>query len=142
MRCRTAEPRPGRFSNGWSDVDAETFSGLVADALDSMPEEFLAHMQNVDVLVEDWPSREHLAEVDMGPSEYRNLLGLYHGVPLTHRNSYYAALPDTITIFQKPIELQCGDDEDEIRRQVRKTVIHEIAHHYGIDDDRLDELGY
>jgi predicted Zn-dependent protease with MMP-like domain len=80
--------------------------------------------------------------VGLDPHDRSTLLGLYHGVPLTQRNTYYAALPDTITIYQQPIERFCGEDEDEIREQVRHTVIHEIAHHYGISDERLDELGY
>jgi predicted Zn-dependent protease with MMP-like domain len=123
-------------------VDLDAFSQLVAEALDSMPEEFLERMWNVEVLIDDWPTRDQLEEVDLDPSDPSALLGLYHGVPLTNRSSFYAALPDTITIFQRPIERYCGEDADEIRKQVRTTVIHEIAHYYGISDDRLDELGY
>ena len=78
----------------------------------------------------------------MSPRDRGYLLGLYHGVPLTHRGAFYSALPDRITIFQKPIERLAGEDEDAIREQVRHTVIHEIAHYYGISDERLDELGY
>ncbi len=123
-------------------MQEERFSDLVADALDTLPEEFLERMENVEVLIEDWPTRDDLEEVGLDPRDKASLLGLYHGVPLTHRGQFYSALPDRITIFQKPIERLCGDDEDEIREQVRHTVIHEIAHYYGIDDDRLDELGY
>jgi len=115
---------------------------LVADALDSMPEQFLERMWNVEVLIEDWPTRDELEDVGLDPRDRRSLLGLYHGVPLTQRHTYYASLPDTITIFQKPIEHLCGDNAEEIRRQVRHTVIHEIAHYYGISDERLDELGF
>jgi len=107
-----------------------------------MPEEFLERMFNVEVLIEDWPTRDQLEEVGLDPRDPSALLGLYHGVPLTNRSSFYAALPDTITIFQQPIERYCGEDADEIREQVRHTVIHEIAHYYGITDERLDELGY
>jgi predicted Zn-dependent protease with MMP-like domain len=123
-------------------VELEAFSQLVAEALDSMPEEFLERMFNVEVLIEDWPTRDQLEEVGLDPRDPSALLGLYHGVPLTNRSSFYAALPDTITIFQQPIERYCGEDADEIREQVRHTVIHEIAHYYGITDERLDELGY
>jgi predicted Zn-dependent protease with MMP-like domain len=123
-------------------VDLQAFSQLVAEALDSMPEEFLERMFNVEVLIEDWPTRDQLEEVGLDPRDPSALLGLYHGVPLTNRSSFYAALPDTITIFQQPIERYCGEDADEIREQVRHTVIHEIAHYYGITDERLDELGY
>ena len=122
-------------------MDYETFAGLVADALDSLPQEFLDRLENVEVLIEDWPSREDLEEVGMEPREKASLLGLYHGVPLTHRGVFYSSLPDTITIYQKPIERVAGEDEERIREQVRHTVVHEIAHYYGITDERLDELG-
>jgi predicted Zn-dependent protease with MMP-like domain len=124
-------------------MDQDAFSTLVAEALDSLPEEFLVRMENVEVLIEDWPSSDDLERAGLDPRRDRaSLLGLYHGVPLTHRGAFYSALPDTITIFQKPIERLCGDDDDAIRDQVRHTVIHEIAHYYGISDERLDELGY
>ena len=123
-------------------MDEGTFAELVADALDSLPDEFLERMVNVQVTIEDWPSREDLEEVGLSLRDKSSLLGLYHGVPLTRRDTFYSALPDRITIYQKPIERQAGDDEDEIREQVRHTVIHEIAHYYGITDERLDELGY
>jgi predicted Zn-dependent protease with MMP-like domain len=123
-------------------MDERTFARLVAEALDSLPEEFLERMENVEVLIEDWPSRDDLELAGFSARDRGSLLGLYHGVPLTERGAFYSALPDRITIFQKPIERLCGDDEDEIREQVRHTVIHEIAHYYGISDERLDELGY
>ena len=123
-------------------MDYETFAGLVADALDSLPEEFLARMENVEVLIEEWPSRDDLEAAGLEPGARTSLLGLYHGVPLTRRGSGYSALPDRITIYQKPIERICGEHDAEIREQVRHTVIHEIAHYYGISDERLDELGY
>ena len=122
-------------------MDYETFAGLVADALDSLPEEFLQRMENVEVLIEDWPSPEDLEKAGMGPRDRASLLGLYHGVPLTHRGASYSSLPDTITIYQKPIERAAGEDEARIREQVRHTVVHEMAHYYGITDDRLEELG-
>jgi len=123
-------------------VDEGTFAELVADALDSLPEQFLESMVNVEVTIADWPSREDLEEAGLSPRDKSSLLGLYHGVPLTHRGSAYSALPDRITIYQRPIEREAGEDEVEIREQVRRTVIHEIAHYYGITDERLDELGY
>ncbi len=123
-------------------MDYDSFAGLVADALDSLPEKFLERMVNVEVTIEDWPSRDDLEEVGLSPRDRNSLLGLYHGVPLTHRGAFYSALPDRITIYQKPIERAAGQDEDEIREQVRHTVIHEIAHYYGISDGRLNELGY
>jgi predicted Zn-dependent protease with MMP-like domain len=123
-------------------VDEGTFAGLVADALDSLPEQLLERMENVELTIADWPSREDLEEVGLSPRDRNSLLGLYHGVPLTRRGASYSALPDHITIFKGPIERLAGEDEEQIREQVRHTVIHEIAHYYGISDERLGELGY
>jgi predicted Zn-dependent protease with MMP-like domain len=101
----------------------------VADALDSIPEALGRHMDNVWVLVEERARGE-------------DLLGLYEGVPLTERDTYGGmVLPDRITIYRRPICEMC-DSEDEVVETVRDTVIHEVAHHFGIDDDRLDELGW
>ena len=122
-------------------MDEQTFAGLVADALDSLPRMFIERLENVEVLIEDWPRPQDLEEVGMESRDRTSLLGLYHGVPLTRRTTFYSALPDTITIYQKPIERVAGQDAESIREQVRHTVIHEIAHYYGISDDRLDELG-
>jgi predicted Zn-dependent protease with MMP-like domain len=122
-------------------MDLEAFADLVTEAVDSLPEEFLARLENVQIDVEEWPGRADLEAAGMRPSDRYRLLGLYHGVPLTHRHSEYVALPDRITVFQKPIEAVVGEDEERIREQVRHTVIHEIAHYYGIDDERLNELG-
>jgi predicted Zn-dependent protease with MMP-like domain len=120
----------------------EDFAVLVEEALESLPEEFLERIENVQVDIEEWPTREDLEAAGLSRRDKYALLGLYHGVPLTDRGAYYMAFPDRITIYQKPIEAVVGDDEEEIREQVRHTVIHEIAHYYGIDDDRLDELGW
>jgi predicted Zn-dependent protease with MMP-like domain len=123
-------------------VDDETFAELVSEAVDSLPQEFLERMENVELLIEDWPSREDLEDAGLTQRDRSRLLGLYHGVPLTHRGAFYSSLPDRITIYQRPIELAAGHDDDAIREQVRHTVIHEIAHYYGISDERLEELGY
>jgi predicted Zn-dependent protease with MMP-like domain len=106
------------------------FEELVADALDLIPSEFAHAMDNVVVLVEDIdPANPHL-------------LGLYHGVALTERTSHYGGvLPDRITIYREPILGLC-DSEEEVVEEVAVTVIHEVAHHFGIDDDRLHELGW
>jgi predicted Zn-dependent protease with MMP-like domain len=122
-------------------LDYDAFADLVAEALDSLPEEFLERLDNVQVTVEEWPDRQDLLDAGLSPGDRYHLLGLYHGVPLTDRHSQYMALPDEITIFQKPIEALVGEDDEAIREQVRHTVVHEIAHFYGIDDDRLEELG-
>jgi predicted Zn-dependent protease with MMP-like domain len=106
------------------------FEQLVEIALDSIPEELGRLMENVVVLVEDRSP----------PGQ--NLLGLYYGVPLTQRGTTYAGLlPDTIHIYRLPILRQCNTPE-EVVDQVRITVVHEVAHHFGISDDRLHELGY
>jgi predicted Zn-dependent protease with MMP-like domain len=115
-----------------------TFENLVAEALDGLPEEFASAMRNVEVVVQAEPTRAQLARLPRG----HTLFGLYEGHPLTSRGVHYSGvMPDKITIFQGPITRLSGSPE-EIREQVRKTVIHEIAHHFGIDDPRLRELGW
>jgi predicted Zn-dependent protease with MMP-like domain len=109
-------------------VSVEEFDELVANALDDIPEELRAAMDNVVVLVDDVSPP--------GP-----LFGLYQGVPLTKRGRYSAATPDRITIFKETICNACGSAQD-VERQVRKTVIHEVGHHFGIGDARLRELGW
>jgi predicted Zn-dependent protease with MMP-like domain len=123
-------------------MESDEFAELVAEALDSLPEVFLEKMENVHVDIEDWPTREELKSVGLSPWDKHSLLGFYHGIPMTDRSVFYMALPDRISIYQGPIEELAGPDVDDIRKQVRRTVIHEIAHYYGIDDDRLEELGW
>ena len=116
----------------------ERFEELVAEAVSQLPEEFRDRLENVDITVQGWPSRGQLKSTGTGRG--RTLLGLYHGIPMIRRGRGYSLVPpDKITIFQKPIEARCRDD-DEIRDTVRKVVRHEIAHHFGIDDARLSEL--
>jgi predicted Zn-dependent protease with MMP-like domain len=112
-------------------MSPQRFDELVSDALDLIPNELAVAMDNVVVLVEG-----------RDPDE-PEILGLYRGVALTERDSWYAAgsLPDTITIYREPL-LEVCDSEDEVVDEVAITVIHEIAHHFGIDDDRLHELGW
>jgi predicted Zn-dependent protease with MMP-like domain len=123
-------------------VELEVFESLVADAVDSLPQEFLDRMENVEVVVEEWPDADDLLDVGLAGNAKYALLGLYHGVPQTQRGLYYMALPDRISIYKGPIESLAGKDPEAIREQVRRTVIHEIAHHYGISDERLRELGW
>ena len=121
-------------------VERERFRELVLEAVAMLPDELRREVRNLDLVIEDRPTRADLLEA--GVSRGSTLLGLYHGIPLTSRGQYYnLVLPDKISIYQGPIESLCGDDEDEIREQVRVTVLHEIAHYFGIDDDRLHELG-
>ncbi len=119
------------------------FERLVAEALDSLPEVFLVHLDNVEVVIEEWPSAEDLAEAGMEGEERTELLGLYSGIPLTERDTAYAGfLPDRIILFQRPIEAVAGEDPEAVREEVQVTVVHEIAHFYGISDERLDEMGW
>ena len=115
------------------------FEQLVAAALDELPPFFHEKMSNVEVVIELWPTRDDLRASGLGYGQ--TLLGLYQGVPLTQRGSHYQlALPDRITIFQGPIE-QTYQTPEAIRAGVRHTVVHELAHHFGISDQRLHELG-
>ena len=124
-------------------MKTEAFSDLVADALDSLPEDLLRHLENVDVVVEEWPGEEDLADAEGRVEDRRNLLGLYVGVPLSERDTHYGGfLPDRIVLFRGPLEHWTRGDPAALAEQVRRTVIHEFAHHYGIDDDRLEELGW
>ena len=125
------------FSVPVTGPSAFSFEDLVAEALDSLPEDIARYLDNVEVVVEDEPPEELLAEL---PDD-EILLGYYHGIPLTERGYYDRALPDKISIYQGPIT-RTYRSPDAIRDQVRRTVIHELAHHFGIDDDRLDELGW
>jgi predicted Zn-dependent protease with MMP-like domain len=115
------------MSDGQHD-DAE-FARFVEDALDSLPPDLAAEMSNVELVVED------------DPPPGQPLLGLYEGIPLTRRTSGYSGvLPDKITIFRRPLERLYGHDRLLLRAQVRRTVLHEVAHHFGISDERLVEL--
>lgn len=117
----------------------EKFERLVTEALEELPEEFQKRLDNVDLVVAAYPTREQKGRAGIGP--HQTLFGLYEGVPLTKRDrGYHLVLPDKITIFQRPMEAVCRTDE-EIRNLVRKTVMHEIAHHFGLGDERLRELG-
>lgn len=114
------------------------FEELVRQALGALPAQFLERIDNVDVLVEGWPS-DAVAR-DVGLADDETLYGLYQGVPLTDREGYNLTLPDTITIYQGPIEEDC-ESVDEVVAQVRDTVVHEVAHHFGISDAQLEEWG-
>jgi predicted Zn-dependent protease with MMP-like domain len=118
-------------------MDNERFEALVDEAIESLPDEFKERMENVDIVIADRPTRSQLRKLPRG----HTLLGLYEGVPLTERTTNYGlVMPDKITIFKETIEERCRSDR-EVVTEVRRTVLHEIAHHFGIDDARLDELG-
>jgi predicted Zn-dependent protease with MMP-like domain len=118
-------------------MDRESFATIVAEALDSLPEEFARHLENVEVQVEWRPGREQRRAAGLKP--WQSLYGLYEGVPLTERMSGGPLLPGLITIFQEPLERDFPGHE-ALRAQVRRTVLHEIAHFFGISDARLHEL--
>jgi predicted Zn-dependent protease with MMP-like domain len=130
--------RPGRIGDeyrvlvaepGWQEPDERRFEECVEEALDSLPPELAGLMSNVAVIVEDEPPAG------------APLLGLYQGVPLTRRGSGYAGVaPDKITIFRRPLERLYGADRARLRREIRRVVLHEVAHHFGISDERLVEL--
>lgn len=114
------------------------FERLVAKALRQLPQDIRALMDNVSVVVEDEPTPAQLAAAGLPPDD--TLLGLYQGVPLTDRTaSYGMVLPDKITIFRKPIEARCDSDQAVVH-EVRRTVVHEVAHHFGLSEARLRRL--
>jgi predicted Zn-dependent protease with MMP-like domain len=111
-------------------VDRARFEEHVREALDSLPDWVIERMDNVEVIVEDRPPRDE-----------PNLLGRYHGIPLTNKGEFYsgAVLPDTITLYKRTIE-RVARDEGHLREVIAHTVEHEVAHHFGISDDRLREI--
>lgn len=117
------------------------FEELVRRALESLPLEFRERLENVDVVVERRPSPSLLREMEMDP-ERETLFGLYQGSPLTERSTEEVLrFPDKISIFMEPLLRGCEGEED-LLEEVRRTVIHEIAHYFGLDDGRLEELGW
>jgi predicted Zn-dependent protease with MMP-like domain len=119
-------------------METSKFEQLVRQALNELPNEFHSRMENVDIVVEDHPTRDQL--IGSGLDEDECLLGLYEGIPLPDRYNYDLVLPDKITLFQVSIESMCETEEDVIR-EIQDTVVHEVAHHFGIDDDDLDAMG-
>ncbi len=119
-------------------IPRHVFEELVAEALEGLPDEFLARLDNVAVVVETRPSSGQLDVQGLEAGD--TLLGLYEGVPLPDREAYGNVLPDKITIFQRSLQDYC-DTPEEIIEQVRVTVVHEVAHFFGIDDDALHEMG-
>jgi predicted Zn-dependent protease with MMP-like domain len=119
-------------------MDSERIMDLALKALESLPDKIRDRLDNVDLVLEDWPSKEQLSLAGLCIPE--ELLGLYEGVPLTHRENYGMVLPDKISLFQGPIEMACAND-DEIERELRVTLVHEVAHHFGIHDHYLTDMG-
>lgn len=118
----------------------EEFESLVLEALGDVPEEFARHLEDVAIDIQDEPTDQQLR--GLGGVRRRELLGLYQGTPLTRRSvEQLVRWPDRIVLFQRNIERACRS-RSQIRRQVRKTVLHEIGHHFGMDEEHLRELGY
>ncbi len=117
----------------------DQFDELVLSAIEDLPDIFLDCLENVAIFVEEWPDRATLQSV--GLHHRTELLGLYQGIPQTDRtHGYNLVMPDKISIYRRPILMRCRT-ESEVRDLVQRVVRHEIAHHFGIDDDRLVEIG-
>ena len=120
-------------------MDRDDFEGLVAEAIQSLPDNFRERLENVEVVVEEWPDPETLRQAHL--RHPAGLLGFYHGIPQTERTTHYGmVLPDKITIYRQPILRRCRSWR-EVRELTFSVVRHEIAHHFGISDDRLLEIG-
>ena len=116
-------------------MNTKTFEKLVAEAIDNLPGKFRDKMDNVNVIVENEPPEEILRQRGLGPGD--TLLGLYHGIPLSRRGrGYSSVLPDTITLYKKPIERMCST-ERQVRQQVRAVFLHELGHHFGMSERDL-----
>lgn len=119
-------------------VSDEVFEQMIADAIDALPDRFLDHAKNVAIVWDHDPTPQQRVEMKLRP--YESLYGLYQGIPLTRRgDGYNLVLPDKITIFKNPI-LHSADSIEAAKKQVLHTLWHEIAHHYGLDHDRIHEL--
>jgi predicted Zn-dependent protease with MMP-like domain len=121
-------------------MDRKAFEKLIQDAVRELPEEFRNKLQNVAIIVEDYPSEELMEQMELSPDDA--LFGLYEGVPLTERGYFdQPLLPDRILIFQRAIEDEF-DSEEEVKDELKVTLVHEIAHFFGMSDEYLEELGY
>lgn len=120
-------------------MNQDVFEQIVAEALEALPEHFREKLDNVEVVVKDWPDPDTLRLARVGHPAA--VLGFYHGIPQTKRtHNYGLVLPDKISIYQRPIEMRCRTAE-QVRTLIHHVLRHEIAHHFGLDDDRLREIG-
>jgi predicted Zn-dependent protease with MMP-like domain len=120
-------------------ISAAQFEKLVDEGLKLIPTDIRRLMDNVQIVIENKPGDELLD--DLGVPEDETIYGLYEGTPLTERSTEYSAFPDRIIIYRQPL-LEDFDDPEELRYEVARTVIHEVGHHFGIDEERLAELGW
>lgn len=117
-------------------ISDNDFKKIASEAIDSLPDEILDNMQNIAIVIEDEPSKDQLKKLHI--VDGWTLFGLYEGIPLTARgNNYNLVLPDKITIFKKPICLGC-ENINELKHQLKRTIWHEIAHHYGLNHDDIN----
>jgi len=121
-----------------TSISRDRFESLVRRAISELPDNFRARLDNVDIIVDDIASIDQL--IGTGIESEMDLLGLYEGIPLTARYGYDMIIPDKITIFQKAVESACASQE-QITEEIKVTVLHEIAHHFGIDDSTLEQIG-
>ena len=129
--------RPGRRPSGSAqaiDLTRRAFTRLVEQAIEELPDHFAEVLENVGVVVEDEPAPETLEMLGFEPGE--ELFGLYEGVPLTERDSFYQSLPDRISIYHGPLQRVCRSRR-EIVQEIRDTVVHEIGHHFGLSDEEM-----
>ena len=121
-------------------MDRREFEKLISEGIRELPEEFRKRLMNVAIIVEDYPSEELMERMGLSPGD--TLFGLYEGVPLPERGFFAEPLyPDRILIFQRAIEDNC-DSPEQVKHELRTTLVHEVAHFFGIDDDHLEEMGY
>lgn len=121
-------------------MDRTTFEQIVEEELEALPERYAARLDNVAIVIEDEPTREKLCELGFDPRR-DTLFGLYEGVPLAERALGGALLPDQITLYFRPLTRSFRTNR-RIRSEIRKTIIHEIAHYFGMDEDEIEHLGY
>ncbi len=119
-------------------MQRDEFAQLVGEILDELPPAFAVHLDNVEVLVDDYPTPKHRRSLGIEPWE--TVYGCYEGVPLTEREADDIGPPAVIIIFQQPLEHDFRDPST-LREQLRRTILHEVAHHFGISDERLEDLG-
>ena len=122
------------ITGGAGFIGSHISEELVNQGIEAIPQRFLKKLNNVDIVIEDEPTKEQMKELKLGKGA--KLFGLYQGVPQTKRGHYSWVLPDKITLFKKPIE-EVALSEEEVRAKVKETVWHEIAHHFGMDEERV-----
>ncbi len=121
-------------------ISEEEFHEYVEQAIETIPDSFKEKLENIIFIVEDYPSENDLSR--LGMSDRRYLLGLYSGIPYTHRSSWYAnTVPDRIILFQKNIESLCSTKE-QLKEKIREVMVHEVAHYFGMNEDEIREAGY